>query len=226
MIPYLYIPIVILLGCFLFGNNISAEAGKKKRGIHLYFTQPIRRSSLFTAKYLSGLLYTVGYVVLMLLIPLLCSLFTKGLGNFNYPVLVYESGVPNPYGAEFNALNPIQDQFHFISLIEYLRHTIVLTIVLVIFLYSLYYVFSLIIKSPTITVIFLSIITYCGMRVYSSRFNPFTYIDIHKVLTGESAAMNFNHAINFQNGILSLFTISIVIVFLGYGLFIKFVKIN
>lgn len=221
MIQNHYIPIIVLIGCFIFGNNVSSEANKKRRGLHFYFVQPIHRKTLLLAKYLSGLVYTLGFVLFMFIVPLLCSLFTKGLGSLNYPVLVYEGSEPNPFGSEFNALDPIRDKFHFIDMIDYLLQASAFAIVIVIFLYSLYYAVSLFIKSPLITIILMSTLIYGGMRVFPSAYNPFTYIDIHKILTGETAALAFNPAINFQNGILLFFILLVII-----GCFMIFLRFS
>ena len=35
IIPTFIIPFIILIGCFVFGNNVSSEATKKKRGMNL-----------------------------------------------------------------------------------------------------------------------------------------------------------------------------------------------
>lgn len=221
IIQYYYIPVLILLGCFIFGNNISSEMNNKKRGLHFYYTLPIKRKSLFLTKYFSGFLSTLVFVLLMLLIPLLCSYFTKGIGNFDYPVLVYEGSEPNPFGSEYNSLNPIKDQFHFITLKNYFGQVLLLTVVLIFFLYSFYYISSLLLKSLSITTSFVSIIAFIGMKSFSSPYNPFTYVNIHSVLTGETATLVFNPSINLSTGVILTFALGCTLLFTGYKLFIR-----
>ncbi|WHY27312.1 ABC transporter permease subunit [Bacillus wiedmannii] len=221
IIQYYYIPVLILLGCFIFGNNISSEMNNKKRGLHFYYTLPIKRKSLFITKYFSGFLSTLVFVLLMLLIPLLCSYFTKGIGNFDYPVLVYEGSEPNPFGSEYNSLNPIKDQFHFITLKNYFGQVLLLTAVLTFFLYSFYYISSLLLKSLSITTSFVGIIAFIGMKSFSSPYNPFTYVNIHSVLTGETATLVFNPSINLSTGVMLTFALGCTLLFTGYKLFIK-----
>lgn len=221
IIQYYYIPVLILLGCFIFGNNISSEMNNKKRGLHFYYTLPITRKSLFITKYFSGFLSTLVFVLLMLLIPLLCSYFTKGIGNFDYPVLVYEGAEPNPFGSEYNSLNPIKDQFHFIPLKNYLGQVLLLTALLTFFLYSFYYISSLLLKSLSITTSFVAIVIFIGMKSFSSPYNPFTYVNIHSVLTGETATLVFNPSINLSTGILLTFVLGCTLLFAGYKLFIR-----
>ncbi|HDR7657984.1 ABC transporter permease subunit [Bacillus wiedmannii] len=221
IIQYYYIPVLILLGCFIFGNNISSEMNNKKRGLHFYYTLPIKRKSLFITKYFSGFLSTIVFVLLMLLIPLLCSYFTKGVGSFNYPVLIYEGSEPNPFGSEYNSLNPIKDQFHFITLKNYFGQVLLLTVLLTFFLYSFYYISSLVLKSLSITTSIIGIITFIGMKSFSSPYNPFTYVNIHSVLTGETATLVFNPSINLSNGIMLTFVLGCTLLFAGYKLFIR-----
>lgn len=221
IIQYYYIPILILLGCFIFGNNISSEMNNKKRGLHFYYTLPIKRKSLFITKYFSGFLSTLVFVLLMLLIPLLCSYFTKGVGSFNYPVLIYEGSEPNPFGSEYNSLNPIKDQFHFITLKNYFGQVLLLTVLLTFFLYSFYYISLLLLKSLSITTSFVGIIAFIGMKSFSSPYNPFTYVNIHSVLTGETATLVFNPSINLSTGVILTFALGCTLLFTGYKLFIR-----
>ncbi|OMC86486.1 ABC transporter permease [Viridibacillus sp. FSL H7-0596] len=222
LIQHLYIPILILIGCFIFANNVSSDISNKKKGLNFYFVLPIHKKKLFIAKYLSGFIYTLGFVVFMLLVPLLCSLFTKGLGSFKYPVLIYEGSEPNPFNSEYNTLDPLKDQFHFINLSSYLLQALLLSIVLVIFLYSIYYVLSLFVRNPIVTAILVGIITFLGMK-YPAAYNPFTYVDIHKVLNGETATLAFNPAIDLQNGIFVLLGVGCLMILLGY---IRFSKLS
>lgn len=222
VIQQLYIPILILIGCFIFANNISSDTSNKKKGLNFYFVLPIHKKKLFIAKYLSGFIYTLGFVVFMLFVPLLCSLFTKGLGSFKYPVLIYEGSEPNPYNSEYNILDPLKDQFHFIHLSSYLLQALLLSIVLVIFLYSFYYVLSLFVKNPIVTAILVGIITFLGLK-YPAAYNPFTYVDIHKILNGETATLAFNPAIDLQNGMFVLLGIGCLMTLLGY---IRFSKLS
>ncbi|WP_188386022.1 ABC transporter permease [Ornithinibacillus halotolerans] len=216
LIQILYIPIVVLNGCFIFGNNISTETTNKKKGINFYLTLPNQKWKLFTAKYFSGLLLTLGYSVFMLLIPFLCGVITKGMGSLKYPVLVYEGSEPNPYGSEYNELNPMEDLFHFIELQDYLVKVLLFSVVFVIFLYSFYYFLSLLIKNPGVSLFLLGAITYAGMNFLQSPYNPFAYVDIHKVVTRETATLLFNPSIQLQTGMVVLLAASGLMVSLSF----------
>ncbi|MDN4608477.1 ABC transporter permease [Sporosarcina highlanderae] len=143
IIPAFIIPFIILIGCFVFGNNVSSEATKKKRGLNLYAVLPLKRGQLFFSKYFSGLVFTVVFVVFILCVPLISSLFTSGVGSLQYPVLVYDGPIESPFGFESTILNEWTDEFHFITLGEYFSTVLLLTVVLIVFMFSIYYLLSL-----------------------------------------------------------------------------------
>ncbi|WAA12800.1 ABC transporter permease [Fervidibacillus halotolerans] len=219
LIQSYFLPIIVLIGVFLFGNGISSESGKKKKGLHFYATLPFSKGRLFFAKYASGLLYTLGFTFMMLLTPIVTSLFFKGVGSLKYPVLVYDGSEPSPYGSHYNALDPKNDTFHFIELQDYFLKVLFFSIILVIFLYSCYFLLSLFIKNPGINIILLGSMTFVGMKFFPKVYNPFTYVDIHKIITREIATIQFNPAIEYQTGMILLFVVSLIITFISYRFF-------
>ena len=212
MMPNYYLMIIIFIGLFIFGNTISAESRGKKRGLHFFFVQPIPKMRLFVAKYVSGLLYLIGFILLIIAAPLLSSLFTKGIGSLQYPVLFYEGAIPNSFDAKFTRLSAENDLFHFIPMGEYFLQAIWLALVSAFFLYSLYLSISFFVKSPTINLIIVSGMAFGGLKLLpSSPYNPFTYIDIHRVLNGETAALSINPDIHFQNGVILLLVLGFLL---------------
>lgn len=220
LMPSFIVPIFILIGCFLFGNGISSETGKKKRGLQLHFVQPVRRTTLFLSKYFSGLVATVIFVGVLISVIILSGQFGHGIGSAAYPVLVYEGAEPNPYGSEFNALDPEKDQFHFIPLSKYVQDVLIMGLSLILFTYSLYFLLALVIRNHSITVIVTGAILFGAMKVLpASAYNPFTYMDIHRVLNHEIATLTFQPDIGFQNGILTLLVaggVVFVVAFIGF----------
>ena len=205
MMPNYYLTIIILIGLFIFGNTISAESRGKKRGLHFFFVQPIPKMRLFMAKYVSGLLYLIAFILLIVAAPLVSSLFTKGIGSLQYPVLFYEGAIPNSFDPQYTRLSAENDSFHFIPMGEYFLQAIGLALVLAFFLYSLYLLISFFVKSPTINLLIVAGLTFGGMMALSpSIYNPFTYVDIHRVLNGEIAALSIDPSIHFQNGVILL----------------------
>lgn len=224
VIPTFIIPFIVLIGCFVFGNNVSSEATKKRRGMNLYAVLPVEKPGLFFAKFFSGLLFTVIFVIFMLSVPLISSLFTSGLGSLQYPVLMYDGPAESPFGFESTLLNDWTDEFHFITLGKYFSTVLVLTVALVVFMYSIYYLLSLFIKNPTVNMAILLIGTFFGMTVLpKTPFNPFTYVDIHKVVNREFAVATFNESITIMNGLIVLGSIGLIVTVLCYMRFRKLV---
>ena len=224
MIPAFIIPFIILIGCFVFGNNVSSEATKKKRGMNLYAVLPLKRRQLFFAKYFSGLLFTILFVFIVLCVPLISSLFTSGVGSLQYPVLMYDGPVESIFGFETNILNEWTDEFYFITLGKYFSIVLLMTVVLVVFMFSIYYLLSLFIKNPTVNAAILLIGTFFGMTVLpKAPYNPFTYVDMHRVVNREFAVANFNEAISVGNGFMVLGVIALIAIVLCYVRFRRYV---
>lgn len=224
VIPAFIIPFIILIGCFVFGNNVSSEATKKKRGMNLYAVLPLKRRQLFFAKYFSGLLFTLAFVLVICCVPLIFSLFTSGVGSLQYPVLIYDGPAESPFGFEANILNEWTDEFHFITLGNYFGTVLLMTAVLVVFMFSIYYLLSLFSKNPTVNAAILLIGTFFGMTVLpKTAYNPFTYVDIHRVVNREFAVANFNEAITVGNGLMVLGAIGVLAIVLCYLRFRRYI---
>ncbi|QTD42117.1 ABC transporter permease [Sporosarcina sp. Te-1] len=225
IIPAFVIPFVILIGCFVFGNNISFEATKKRKGLNLYAVLPLNKRRLFFAKFSSGLLFTALFVFFILSLPLLASLFTSGPGSLQIPVLMYDGPAESLLGlSKSTILNEWTDEFHFITLGKYLGIVLLLTSGLIFLMYSVYFLLSLFFKNPSVNAALLLIGTFFGMTVLpKSPFNPFTYVDMHRVINGEFAVFHFNEAINVMNGLILLCAIGLVVTVLCYLQFRRYV---
>ncbi|MCM3357864.1 ABC transporter permease [Psychrobacillus sp. MER TA 171] len=214
LIQLFYIPAVVLIGCFIFGNSIASETTKKKRGLNFYRVLPYSRWKLFFAKYISGYIYLLIFSLLMLAIPLVCSLFTKGLGTLKNPILVYEGTKSTSIFG--NSLNPREDQFHFIEFQEYFWKVFIFLIVFSFFIYSIYFLFALLTKNASLSMVLSGAITYIGMNILASEFNPFVYTDIHRIITGEIATRTFNSGFTFNTGLYISLALGIILTILGY----------
>ncbi|GGE85664.1 hypothetical protein GCM10007140_38810 [Priestia taiwanensis] len=219
LIQGMAIPVLILIGCFIFGNNVSAEVGSKKRGLLFYYVLPVKRRNVFLAKYMSGLLMTLLFVVCMLLVPVMSGLFIGDIGSLKYPVLVYDGSIPSTVDPMFNSLKPMEDTFHFITLQEYIGKIGLLTLTVTIMMYSLYYVLSILVKVPPVTVLLTAIITFIGMKMPPLPYNPFSYIDMNKIVNREAATLAFNPAMEIQNGLFVVSVVACLFIALGYMLF-------
>lgn len=216
LIQVMYIPIIVLIGSFIFGNSIASESSKKRRGLLLYAVLPFRKGKLFIAKYASGLLFMLGFSLIMLIVPIICSLFTDGIGSLDYPVLVYDGPKPNPFGDEYTSLDPMNDSFHFISLKEYMRYALLFMVVFAFFLYSLYFILSLFVKNPGVAIILTAVLIFIGMNIYPNEYNPITYMDIDQLITGKLAVLDLDSAISYKKGLLIMTVVGILATIIGF----------
>ena len=121
-------------------------------------------------------------------------------------------------------LNALRDQFHFITLGEYFLNLIPLTLVLIVFLYSLFFLLNLWIKNATINAALVITTLYLGLAVLPvAPYNPFTYIDMHKIINREFAVTQFNEAIHSGNGMIVLSVVSLILIGVGYWRFKRYV---
>ncbi|MDQ0208392.1 hypothetical protein [Alkalicoccobacillus murimartini] len=179
IIPLFYIPAVIIIGCFLFGNMI--------RRYHFNASLPLSWTKRFAAKYCASLLSLIGFTFLLLLVPLVASLFSGGLGSLEYPVLVYDG--PIIKNVNHTSLDLYDDSFHFILLGEYLINVVWMTLGLTIFLHSFYMFIVSIVRKPFIAMIVMSSLIITSLALFTHPYNPISYIDIHRVINGEIAAI-------------------------------------
>lgn len=220
----LVIPFFIIIGCLIFANGVSSEATKKNRGFNFYTVLPLKRQTLFWAKYGSGLFFTILFVLFIMSVPLILSGFTSGPGSLQFPVLIYDGPAEQFSGGTQPVLNALRDEFHFITLGEYFLNLIPLTLVLIVFLYSLFFLLNLWIKNATINAALVITTLYLGMAVLPvAPYNPFTYIDMHKIINREFAVTQFNEAIHSGNGMIVLSVVSLILIGVGYWRFKRYV---
>ncbi|MGB3260993.1 hypothetical protein [Paenisporosarcina sp.] len=201
---YFLIPITILLGAFLFGNSVSSESIRKKRGLHFFQVLPISKGRVFFAKYLVGLIHTVLFTGIISMIPLVLSLLGRGIGSLAYPVLVYDGPNPSAFGNRTPVPNGDYDTFHFISLSDYFIQGLWMTLMMVFFIYTVYFFLSLWIRHAGATFLVTGSVLFVGTMVGTSPWNPFQYLDVHRILTQENRVLLVDNRYTFQKGLLAL----------------------
>lgn len=201
---YFLIPITILLGAFLFGNSISSESIRKKRGLHFFQVLPVSKGRVFIAKYLVGLIHTVLFTGIISMIPLVLSLLDRGIGSLAYPVLVYDGPDSSAFGNRTPVPNGDYDTFHFISLSDYFIQGLWMTLMMVFFIYTVYFFLSLWIRHAGATFLVTGSVLFVGTMVGTSPWNPFQYLDVHRILTQENRVLLVDNRYTFQKGLLAL----------------------
>ena len=220
MMPKFYLPLLALIACFVFANGFSSQINRKERGLHFALTQPVRKAAVFAAAYGSALLSAVGFFLLLTAMPFLLSLFTKGMGSFQFPVLLYEGGTENPFDSKYNALDPEKDLFHFIPFETYFLKALILGILLTLVLLGVYTLYSLLVRSPLVTMILTGSTAAVAWKLFNTTpYNPFTYLDIHGILNGAIAAEAFNPSFSFRTGILVLTCTFLLLLMGAYAVF-------
>lgn len=213
LVPLLYIPIIILIGSFIFGNTLSSETNRKMNTFRFHQVLPINRTRLFFAKYITGYFGVLLFIILMVAVPLLAGTFMHGLGNLDYPVLVYDG-----YSTEYMERNVVEDTFQFITLKEYLLQTFLFTIVLSVFIYTLYFLVSQFIKEPIFNLVIVGALVILGGLI-THPYNPFSYVDIDPVLSHEIQMLHENTAFTLTTGIAVTLVISLILIVVNYIFF-------
>ncbi|MGB2991336.1 MAG: hypothetical protein WBB47_01765 [Paenisporosarcina sp.] len=214
---YFLIPITILLGAFLFGNSVSSESMRKKRGLHFFQVLPVTKGRVFIAKYLVGLIHTILFTGIIYMMPLLLSLLDRGIGSLAYPVLVYDGPDPIAFGSSPPVPNGDYDTFHFISLGDYFLQALWLTLLMAFFIYTVYFFLSLWIRHAGATFLVTGSIMFIGTMVGASAWNPFQYLDVHRIITQENRVLLVDNRYTIQNGLLALGLTGLFLWLMSFG---------
>lgn len=196
-----FIPVVLLITIFLFGNTVASELRRKRRGLHFFHVQPVSKSRVFWSKYFAGLTHVLVFSVLLLSVPLLLSLITRGLGSLKFPVLVYDG----PNLDDFVGRTPVPsadyDTFRFIPLSEYLTQSALLTLGLAVAGFSLYFLLSFWLRHPGATLLATVVISLGVGSLWESPYNPFQYLAIDRILTQQNRVLLLNYDYTWELGL-------------------------
>ncbi|WP_440895944.1 hypothetical protein ACS127_15605 [Amphibacillus sp. Q70] len=213
LIQNLYLPAVILIGCFIFGNTFSSELQKKTQKIRFHQVLPFDQGRLLIAKFSAGYLALFLYVIVMIALPLIVATVVDHFGSLDYPVLVYDG-----YTTDVMADNQNLDTFHFITLKTYFSKAFLLAFTSSLLIYGLYYFFSQWSREPILTALLTGITCYLGLLI-QNPYNPFQYLKIDQVITKEIQLQTWNTAFNYTTGILTTFIVGLLVILVSYKLF-------
>lgn len=213
LIQATYLVVVILIGCFIFGNTFSSEIQKKTQKIRFTQVLPYKRGQLFIAKFSAGYLALLIYVAVMIGVPLIVATLFDQFGSLDYPILIYDG-----YTTNTMMENEVLDTFHFITLRMYFLKAILLGFASSLMIYGLYYLFSQWSKEPILTAISTVAVCYLGLLI-KSPYNPFQYLMIDQVITKEIQLQTWNTSFHYSTGVLLIFTLGLLFVYLSYRIF-------
>ncbi|MFS0690236.1 hypothetical protein AB1K89_13465 [Sporosarcina sp. 179-K 8C2 HS] len=187
---------------FLFGDVVTREGLGANGPVHLLRTQPIRWYQVIISKFIMVLGGTLLLLALFSGLALLLGTVFDRFGELNYPVLIY---------GEANG-------FTFMEMSTFILKSGALFFLVLVFCYSLLFLFSLVVRKTAIAVGLMLIILFAGVKMSEQSvaspwapYQPFQYFAVPKVVTNELAVMAKNFAFSFSNGLIALGVASVVV---------------
>lgn len=189
--------IFTLLICKLFTQEI--EIGTFK----FLTNQPIQTKKLLYSKYFFSVAISILLTLLVIVIAFLIGYVFNGSGNFNYPILI----------------NSEEGIYQFINILEFITKSTFLYIFGIIFICSLVYLISVLVKNSLISFIVTLIFVLVGTILYQNieplikfaHLNPFFYLNSPSIINMEIADKLNNYNFSFIKGIV-LFSVSSLII--------------
>ncbi|WP_042225099.1 ABC transporter permease [Oceanobacillus manasiensis] len=193
---------------FLFGDMVTKEGLGKNGSIQLLRTQPIRRSKLFIGKFLTILLVTFLLLFGTVLLSFILGAIFDRFGDWDYPVLIY--------GEEFS--------FSFMNMGTFLLQSASLFFLVLIFCYSILFLFSIITKKALVSIGLTIAILFAGIGLSADSvmsmiapYIPFHYFSVREVITNELALTLENSSFSFNQGMIVLAVSSLLLWLVAYG---------
>lgn len=218
-----FIPVILFL--LLLGGGLAAEKGKTP-SIRLLLTQPLTLRQLFQGKWLTSVAIALVSCLAMFVIVLLTSTIFDRFGDWNYPVLVYDS-VGAAYAPNYSGYFSQGMGFHFIPLGNYLLQSIMLFLLLVVFLMTLTHFCAVFMKHAFTVFAFVTLLVAAGyalstkVLIESAHLVPFTYLNVSRITNGELSAVLNNEGITYLTGSLVLLVSTVLIMSAGNLLLMK-----
>ncbi|WP_121640566.1 ABC transporter permease [Virgibacillus sp. Bac330] len=196
----------------LFGNVLTKEGIGKNGPIQLLQTQPIRLYQLLTSKLAATVTITILILLCVSIFSVLMGTIFDRFGNLDYPVLIYET----------------ERSYHFITMGVFLLKVFIISMMVLLFCYSLLFFFSVITRNTlsavglTILVIFITHQWNEGFaESLTFSFTPFSYFSVTKVVTNELAVTLNNEYFTYPTGLIILGSYSIIFFLASYFILLK-----
>lgn len=202
-------PIFFLL---FFGDILTKEGWGRNGPIHLLRTQPIYSYQILVSKFWACLATTIFVLIGISLFALLTGTIADRFGDLDYPVLIYGENL----------------SFSFMEMGTFIVQSTILSILVLVFCYSILFLFSVITKRVLLAVGLATAVIVAGVQwsgdstlMTLAHYNPFHYFPVSKVITNELAVTMENSNFSFTNGLLVLGVYSVLFYVITY-LIIKF----
>lgn len=221
--------ILIAIILFLFGGLLAIEKTGKNNHDRLLLSEGVTTRTIFFTKFntsfFGGLLFLATSVVSILT----TSLFFKGLGSLNYPVLFHfyrdTQVFPNDQASYFLHESYVNNQtglgLNSISLGRYLLQSLILLIAVLLFLLAVSYLLATFIPNEPLIGLFGLGLIGSSLILPLSTYNPLSYFDIHKVVSGAIRLEFKNNQMSFESGLAVLLIWSLFFLLVTYVIQIK-----
>lgn len=217
---YLYVLLPALL-LFLLGGGLAKEKGKKST-INLIKTQPISQGKFFLGKAINSSFIILASTIAVPLIVILVGTVLNRFGDWNYPILFYNSFLTmiSPGYTGYSAGG--QGGFHFISLARYIMDSVILLGAISLFVVNLSMLISVFFKKAFAVYSCTVVIVLAGYWLNWRRIldlspnSPFTYFNIPRIVNGELVTILNSTNYNTQRGASILLIFSLLFVLAGY----------
>ncbi len=199
---YLFvIPLVLLL--YLTGAGLATERGKRPT-LRLLSTLPLTRRSLFLGKVVNASVVSVLSAAGVFLFTMVIGAVFNRFGDWMYPVLQYHTK-QEVQSFDFTGLRAFEGGYGFIPLGDYLLQALLLYVCITLFLVALTNSLGLVIRQP-FAVYLLTALLAVGGSLLSGQwkalapYSPFLYLDLPKILNGETATLLNNPSVSVYTG--------------------------
>lgn len=219
------LPIIIMLCIILCVISTLSDEWDGTKAFNWLLTLPMNPKHMFKHKLIYNFTIFITICMIILIAHTLISWLVGGFGEFNYPVLVYDShrlGNQPDYQGYYASVDKLY--FHFIPLGIYLLQALVLFINGGIFIVSLITSLSTLFKRRLlaigISVAVLLIGYFISFEIIDKSFNaylPFLFLNIRDTLDGWWNHLANTNSYNVGIGVVVLLSWSVLINLLGYG---------
>ncbi|WP_339216100.1 hypothetical protein [Solibacillus sp. FSL W8-0372] len=194
---------VLLLFVLLLWTTMAEERSPNPT-INFLVTKPIRITSVYITKWLYNFVIACSLLLISSTIVFLVAILIGGLGEANYPILIYAKERIEEHFFLSTADNAY---FYFESLAALLVKSGILIIAQIYFLNSLFSFIGKVMKNHYTAIIVTFLIVIAGytagnyyIELTSSFYNPFVYFDTWNVIDGWKSIEANNGRVNFISG--------------------------
>lgn len=208
MIDQVYL-ILFAIILFLFGGLLAIETTGKNNHDRLLLSEGLTTRTIFLTKFSTSFLSGILFLAMSVVSILTTSLFFKGLGSLNYPVLFlfYREGqaFPSDSASYFLHESYVNNQtglgLNSISLRRYLFQSLILLIAVLLFLLAVSYLLATFIPNEPLIGLFGIGLIGSSLILPLSTYNPLSYFDINKVVNGAIRLQLKNNQMSYEKGL-------------------------